>query len=64
MKNDEMELKLCISEDQVTNIFIKPLKTDVFEKLKITLSVIDFVAQFNGDCWKYNMTLNSNLKKH
>ena len=31
------ELEFCRSEDQVTNIFTKPLKTDMFEKLKMML---------------------------
>ena len=37
VKNQEIELEFCRSEDQVTNIFTKPLKTDVFEKLKMML---------------------------
>ena len=42
MKNQEIELKFYKSENQVADIFTKPLKMDVFEKLKMKLGVIDF----------------------
>ena len=42
VKNQEIELEFCRSEDQVADIFTKPLKTNVFEKLKMMLGVIDF----------------------
>ena len=42
MKNQEIELKFYKSENQVADIFTKPLKMDVFEKLKMMLGVIDF----------------------
>ena len=50
MKNQEIELEFCKSEDQVTNIFIKPLKTNVFEKFKMMLGMIDFTTQIKGRC--------------
>ena len=50
MKNQEIELEFCRSEDQVTNIFIKPLKTNVFEKFKMMFGMIDFTTQIKGDC--------------
>ena len=42
MKNQEIELKFYKSENQVADIFMKPLKMDVFEKLKMMFGVIDF----------------------
>ena len=50
VKNQEIELEFCRSKDQVTYIFTKPLKTDVFEKLKMMFGVIDFTTQIKGDC--------------
>ena len=37
VKNQEIKLEFCRSEDQVADIFTKPLKTDVFKKLKMML---------------------------
>ena len=48
VKNQEIELKFYKSENQVADIFTKPLKMDVFEKLKMMLGVIDFTIQ--GGC--------------
>ena len=39
MKNQDIELKFCILENQVTDIFTKSLKMEVFEKLKIMFGV-------------------------
>ena len=47
MKN---ELEFCILEDQVANIFTKPQKSDVIEKLMIMFGVIEFIARFKGGC--------------
>ena len=44
------ELEFCILEDQVANIFTKPQKSDVIEKLKIMFGVIEFIARFKGGC--------------
>ena len=49
VKNQEIELEFCRSEDQVADIFTKPLKTNVFEKLKMMLGVIDFTIRIKGD---------------
>ena len=56
VKNQEIELEFCRSEDQVTDIFTRPLKTDVFEKLKMMFGVIDFTIRIKGNCWNYNST--------
>ena len=48
VKNQEIELEFCRSEDQVTDIFTKPLKTDVFDKLKMMFGVIDFTIRIKG----------------
>ena len=48
VKNQEIELKFYKSENQVADIFMKPLKMDVFEKLKMMFGVIDFTIQ--GGC--------------
>ena len=50
VKNQEIELEFRRSEDQVANIFTKPLKMDVFEKLKMMLGVTDFTIQIKGGC--------------
>ena len=42
MKNGKIELQFCRLENQVIDIFTKPLKGDVFKKLKMMLGVIDF----------------------
>ena len=49
VKNQEIELEFCRSEDQVVDIFTKPLKTDAFEKLKIMFGVIDFTIWIKVD---------------
>lgn len=45
VKNDEIELKFCKLENQVVDIFTKPLERDVFKKLKMMLCVIYFTTQ-------------------
>ena len=50
MKNQEIEIKFCRLEDQVAEIFTKPLKMDMFEKFKMMLGVIDFTIRIKGDC--------------
>ena len=40
VKSEEIELEFCRSEDQVADILTKPLKADMFEKLKMMLGVI------------------------
>ena len=49
VKNQEIELEFCRSENQVADIFTKPLKTNVFEKLKMMLGVIDFTIRIKRD---------------
>ena len=44
VKNQEIELEFCRSEDQVVDIFTKSLKTDVFEMLNMMFGVIDFTT--------------------
>ena len=50
VKNQNIKLKFCRSKDQVADIFTKPQKTDVFEKLKMILGVIDFTIWIKGGC--------------
>ena len=45
VKKQEIKLEYCRSEDQVVDIFTKPLKIDVFKKLKMMLGVIDFTIR-------------------
>ena len=35
MKNEKIELECCKLEDQIVDIFTKPLKMNVFKKLKM-----------------------------
>ena len=48
VKNQEIELEFCRSEDQVIDIFTKPLKVDAFEQLKMMLGVIHFTSRLKG----------------
>ena len=50
VKNQNIKLKFCRSKDQVADIFTKPQKTHVFEKLKMILGVIDFTIWIKGGC--------------
>ena len=40
MKDNEIVVEFCSSEEQVADIFTKPLKTDVFLKLKKILGMM------------------------
>lgn len=42
VKRNEVQLVYCKSEDQLADIFTKPLKTDVFVKLKKMLGMTEF----------------------
>ena len=42
VKEKEVELVHCKSFDQIANIFTKPLKHDVFKRLKMLLGVKTF----------------------
>jgi len=46
IKEGEIELDFCKSEDQIADILTKPLKADLFEKLKTMLGVVVFQNQF------------------
>ena len=56
VKNQEIELEFCRSKDQIADIFTKPLKTNVLEKLKMMFSMIDFITQIKVGCRNYNMS--------
>ena len=46
VKDGEIELNFCRSEDQIADILTKPLKTETFKKLKMMLDVVEFQNQF------------------
>ena len=46
VKDGEIELNFCRSEDQIADILTKPLKADLFERLKTMLGVMNFQNQF------------------
>ena len=50
VKNENIKFEFCRSKFEVANIFIKSLKTDVFEKLKMILGVIVFTTRLKGGC--------------
>ena len=50
VKNKEIELEYRRSKYQVAYIFTKPLKIDMFEKLKIMLDVFKFRTQIKESC--------------
>lgn len=48
-----MELVHCSTHDQVADIMTKPLKVDVFTKLRSLMGVCDdTMIQFKGGCLK------------
>ena len=48
VENDEIEFEFCSSKNQVANAFTKPIKADVFKKLKMMIRVIDFKSHLMG----------------
>lgn len=50
MKNGEIELKFFRPQDEIAYIFKKSLNMDVFKKLKMMFSLVDFKAWFKGGC--------------
>ena len=50
LKDQEIIIEFCRSKDQVANIFTKPLKENIFEKLKMVFVVIDFKARIKVGC--------------
>ena len=42
VKKNEIELQFCKSEEQVTDIFTKPLKVELFENFKSMLGIASY----------------------
>ena len=52
VKEKTVKLTYCKTEDQIADIFTKPLKTETYSKLKKKLGLVSNEIVAEGECWK------------